>query len=386
MEVYILDDFLRRIDVVDDFESLIWSERFRAYGDFELIMESNRDNRLRFAAGTKLSMSESKYVMTVKTQTDLLNNEGKKILKIQGPSLEKILEDRVAKKTMSDLSLEPTWDITGLPAVVARKIFHDICVLGTLDSHDVIPNVVEGASNGTIPEPSTSITVNLDPQSVYSAIKSICDTWDLGFRLRRLSDSTQLNFDIYTGSERTSSQVTFAPVIFAPELDNIQNISELTSIDGAKNVAYVFSPAGFKVVYPPSVDPTVAGFNRQVMFVKADDITFSSTSDVPAALTQRGIEELSKLKPILALDGEISQNSQYKYGVDYNLGDLVELRNTDSITNVMRVEEQIFVSDNEGKRSYPTLTINTFVNPGTWLSWKPNLHWGELTTEHWGEQ
>jgi hypothetical protein len=198
-------------------------------------------------------------------------------------------------------------------------------------------------------------------------------------------DTSQIYWDVYTGSDRTSSQTTLPAVLFTPELDNLQNTKELTSIESAKNVAYVYSPAGFEMVYPVGVDPEVDGFDRRVLVVDANDITVDNP-DVPAALIQRGNEALAQAQVYQAFDGEISQNSQYKYGVDYNLGDLVEQRNVDGIANLMRVTEQIFVSDSEGERSYPTLTMNAFITTGSWLSWMPTKVWSDMTTEIWADQ
>jgi hypothetical protein len=198
-------------------------------------------------------------------------------------------------------------------------------------------------------------------------------------------DTSQLYFDIYTGSNRTTAQTVLPPVIFTPELDNLQNTKELTSIDKAKNVAYVFSPAGFQMVYGLDVDPEVEGFERRVLMVNANDIT-DENPDVASALVQRGNEELAKYRTYQAFDGEISQFSQFKYGIHYDLGDVVEMRNVSGVTNNMRVTEQIFVSDREGERAYPTLSLNTFINTGSWLSWLNNKVWSELTTEEWATQ
>jgi hypothetical protein len=186
------------------------------------------------------------------------------------------------------------------------------------------------------------------------------------------------------GSDRTTGQTTLAPVIFASALDNLQDTKELKTIDKAKNVAYVYSPAGFLKVYPIGVDEDVTGFERHVLVVNATDVT-TETTDIPGALLQKGMEELAKNRVSQSLDGEIAQNSQYKYGVHYNLGDIVEMR-TDNSTNNMRVTEQIFVSDREGERAYPTLSLNTFITTGSWLSWLNNKQWIELTTEEWIDQ
>lgn len=387
MEVYTLDPLLRRQNVIDRFESLIWTERYQTYGDFQLDIQSTQSSRNQLKAGTRLAMSKSNYVMTVETVQDSQDAEGRKILSVKGRSLESLLQDRVAKNSLADLTTSPKWIITDVPAEVARKIFHDICVTGILDAADVIPFIIEGTfmPADTIPEPVDPITIELEPTTVYDATVDICTVWGLGFRMLRNFDTSELYYDIYTGSDRTSSQIILPPVIFTPELDNLQSTTELTTIDKAKNVAYVFSPAGFLKVYPVGVDPDVEGFERHVLVVNASDIT-TDNPDIPAALLQRGNEELAKNRTYQAFDGEISQLSQYKYGTHYNLGDLVETRNTSGVTNNMRVTEQIFVSDRAGERAYPTLTLATFINTGSWLSWLNNKVWSELTTEEWATQ
>jgi hypothetical protein len=388
MEVYTLDSLYRREHVIDRFESLIWTDRYVPLGDFELIVHSTREMRVRLKEGTRLAMTDSHYVMVVETVEDGTDSDGKKTLKVSGHSLENILEDRVAKESLSDTTTSPVWTITDEPAEVARKIFHDICVTGILSTFDIIPFINEGTFLGasTIAEPIDPITVEIEPTTVYNAIKNICETWNLGFRLLREYDMSQLYFDVYTGSDRTTAQTTLPAVIFTPELDNLQDTTELTTIAAEKNVAYVFSPAGFQMVFPPDVDGDVEGFDRRVLVVNATDIT-SENPDVTAALIQRGVEELSKHRKFRAFDGEINQNSQYKPGRDYNLGDIVEMRDTDGETNNMRVTEIIYVSDKEGERSYPTLALNVFITTGSWLSWTGNKVWEDYgVDEFWEDQ
>lgn len=389
MEVYILDSLYRRIDVVDRFESLVWSERFSAYGDFELQVHSTLENRNRFSEGTRLAMNESYRVMTIETVKDYADSEGRQILEIKGRSLEAILEDRLARGSMADLTTEPKWILEGTPLEIATKIFHDICVTGILDPGDIIPMVVEGSifPDDTISPPIDEITYEIDPKSVYQAVKELCDLYLMGFRLVRNFDTSQLYFDVYTGSNRTANQSLLPAVIFSPGLDNLQNTSELTSIANYKNVAYVISPVGTEIVYAQDIDPSIEGFERRILMVKADDITDTDPLIATEKMIRRGYEELGKNRRVRAFDGEISQNSQYQYGRDYNLGDLIQLNNSSGVSNVMQVTEQIFVSDAQGDRSYPTLTINQLVTPGSWLSVPTDQVWIDLgETEYWENQ
>lgn len=394
MEVYTLDALLRRNELFEDFESLIWTERYKQYGDFDLRISSSYRTRSLLVVDTLLALDTSDRVMKIESVEDGTDDNNRRMLIIKGRSLETILYDRVAKESLTaSLTTSPKWIISGLTATAAaRKIFHDICVTGLLSVYDKIPYIHEGtftaASN--IPEPVDLVRVEIEPTTVYDAILQLAEIWNFGFRLLRRGDTSQLWFDIYTGSDRTSGQSTLPAVVFSPQLDNLQNTKELTTTENAKNVAYVFSSAGNKVVYADGADPAeMVGLERRILVVNASDVTaedYPTPEALSDILTQRGNEALSKNRTFQAFDGEISQTSQYKPGRDYNIGDLVEMRNTDGVANNMRVTEIIHASDKEGERSYPTLTINQYINTGSWLSWLNNKMWTELGPEEWDDQ
>jgi len=389
MDVYILDSLYRRILMVDKYESLIWTERFQGYGDFELRLNSTLENRNRFPNGINITVTDSIRIMTVKTVEDTSDEDGKKILIVKGLEIVSILEDRLARGTLDDLDTVPKWILTGQPVAVAEQIFHDICVTGILDAGDIIPNVVEDDvifPEDTIPEPSETIVYEIDMMSVYKAIQDLCKIYDFGFRLAYYEFTGELYWDVYTGSNRTTSQTSLAAVVFSPDLDNLQNTTNLSSIASYKNVAYVFSKAGSEIVYGLDIDPLVEGFERRALFIKADDIEVGDP-DASDKMIQRGKEELAKARALVGFDGEVTQYSQYVYELHYYLGDLVEVRDNEGTTTVMQVTEQIRISDAEGERSYPTLTVNTFITPGSWASWDFNQEWEDVGEfEYWEDQ
>lgn len=391
MEVYPLDSLLRRTAVVDVFESLIWTERFYTAGDFELDIHSTPATRSLLSAGTQLAINSSMYVMTVESVEDNTDKTGKSTLKLKGRSLEgTVLSDRVVRNTMGSLVADPSWTITAPPKDAMNTMFDHICRDAALSSGDAIPFLQPGSimPADTIIAPVDPITLVQNPDSLYNALVNVGQNYNLGFRLLRNFDQSQLYFDVYSGSDRTTSQTDLPPVVFSPELDNLQNTTQLTITTGAKNVAYVFSNQGSLVVYALGVDATISGFDRKVLMVNAGDLPGTPTSDqITSYLTQMGREALATNTAVSAFDGEIDQNSQYQYGTHYNLGDLVEQRNQDGVANKMQVTEQIFVTDQTGERSYPTLTLYQFVNTGSWLSWDANKVWNDYdadTTTVWG--
>lgn len=468
MELYVLDDLLRRVQVVDSFKSLIWTERFSAAGDFQLVIRSTRETRGLLTVDTKVGCNRSYRVMTIDTVEDKAADDGTQFLTVSGTSLEIMLKDRVAKdalqpmtniskgtatmtiaspgvvtrnahglvtgdtvyftttgalpsgvtvgiqyfviyvsantfrlatsfeNAMGDTAIDTSgsqsgthtlwwvstgkWKLNGSPADIAREIFQVVCVDGDLDAGDVIPFYTPGTiyPADTIPEPEVEVEVLVNLTSVYDAIKDLCDPFNLGFRLVRNFDESELYFDIYSGSDRTTLQDDLAPVVFSPELDNLADISELTSTANYKNVAYVFSPNGVEIVYAEGADSSTSGFDRRVLYVDASDIEEPAGATLTELLRQRGREELARNKQLLAFDGEIPQFGSYKYEIDYWLGDLVEIRNSDGVANNMRVTEQIFVHDESGERSYPTLAIDILITPGSWYAWEAGQTWDEI--------
>jgi hypothetical protein len=324
--------------------------------------------------------------MTVETADIKTDNEGRTLLTATGSSLESLLEDRVATDGVSWMTEGGKWVVTGTPGGVARQIFDLICRQGILNVGDIIPFIQPGTfyATGSIPEPTQQYAFEIPLSTVYTAVKDICDMYDLGFRLIRDGDKSKLYFEIYTGDDRTTQQTTLPPVIFSPELDNLHNTSEMKSVAGSKNVAYVFSKSGSLIVYGEGASSETVGFDRRVLYVDATGLTETPGPALDAAMMRRGLEELAAHRPLAAIDGEINQYSKYKYMRDYRLGDLVEQRNSDGATNHMRVTEQLFVSDAQGDRSYPTLTLNQFITPGSWDSWG-NETWDVGGEETWDE-
>lgn len=398
MELLILDKLLYPIDVVDVYESLIWTERFGEVGDMQLVTLSSAANQRRFAVNTWLALNESRRIMEVLTVEDSYNEDGQATLTITGKEITHILEARLALQAIAGPGIAPVWFITGkTPGDVMRYIFNQICVLGTVNEDDIIPFIDPGTlyPASTIPEPSDLIEWEQKPASVYAAERELSDAYDLGFRLYRDPNVSKLYWDVYSGSDRTTAQTVHDPVIFSPDMENLQNTTEFQDVTNAVNVVrvvYVYKPEGSEEEEVLSIEVKEnelvppEGFDRKVKLLHITSIP-EEVVDIPVYLYQIGYEELMKSRPLGAFDGEIAKSTQYVYERDYYLGDLVEIRSVSGATAYMRVSEYIFVRDREGQRSYPTLTTKQFIDPGSWLSWKYDIPWDDMPdTEFWDNQ
>lgn len=388
MDVFVLDDYLVRDSVVDSYFSFIWSERVSSLGDFELVVANTNEAKNLLAIGKRLGINESKRVMVIETHEAKVDDEGRNVLTITGRSLESILMERIAwNNATAGSETKPKWVITGTPAEAARWIFYQVCVVGAMSPSDIIPFYVTGTTYpaDTIAESPDSVVFELEIGTVYERIKDICDQYKMGFRLYKGPDDSKLYFNIYQGNDRTTQQSVLDPVVFSPSLDNLAKIQELTSVENLRNVAFVYSKTKSIFVYTDGTDSSTSGFARRVLYVDATSVEETTEPNLTKILTQKGYEALAKNRSITAFDGEISQADQYTYGLHYELGDLVEMQSGAGVTNNMRVTEQIFVSDENGSRSYPTLSVDLLITPGSWLAWDANEEWASATGT-WSEQ
>lgn len=387
MDVFILDELLRRSEVIDTYESFIWTERYSAYGDFELVIRSTAPTRKLLQVGTLLAINKSYRVMLVETVENFVEDDGSAKLKVYGRSIEALLEHRVNQvSTISGGTSVEYSEIIGTPGYVARTFFDTVCRNNFSIPQDKLPFLVAGSlfPAGSIPEPTDTITFRYENDSVYNSIKKVCDVYKLGFRLVRNGDESELYFDVYTGDDRTASQQTNEPVIFSTSLDNLSKPADLTSDASFKNVAYVFGKNASKIVYADNYDSSVAGLDRRVLVVTASDIDLPVGAGLDQALIQKGKEELAQYRAVVAFEGEIPEFGSYAYGTDYDLGDLVSQMNIDGFVTNLLVTEQIFISDQEGERAYPTLTIDRIIPPGTWDSWNATQMW-ESADIYWDD-
>lgn len=375
-EWYTLDNSLRRSDVVEGFKSFIWSERYSAYGDCQIITKSTFENRQQLTPGTRLGMNLSRYVMTIDTVDDSTAEDGTRLITATGKSLEALLQDRVVFNILGDTTTHPNWIISAKPGDVIREMFNQVCVNGIISQQDTIPFYHLGTliGSGNLIETTDIVVVAVSPGYLYDAIKQLADQYALGFRLIKYHEHGEVYFEVYVGSDLTSSQVVKPPVIFDPNMDNLEKVSLLTSTAALKTVAYVYAQNGSAMVYGPNSDSSAAGSDRRVLLVNSSNSDPAGAS-LTDALHAEGVAALASQRLVYAFDGELPQTVPYVYGKDYNLGDLVEERNSDGFGNQMIVTEQIFSSDDAGERSYPTLTLYQGITPGTWLSEDPTLVW-----------
>ena len=376
MDIYTLNRKFLRQDIIDGFNSVIWTERYYGDSEVELVVPATTEMIQKLVPGTFLSLDGSDEVMILETYNIEAGN-----LKVTGLSLLPWLNNRFVRT--SPKHDDQYWYISGMPpGQVLWYIVNNMCVAGspylTGSINTGIANPQQLAIPGLIlkdfDKAGGNISVGVPYGPIYDALREIATTYEVGMQitLESASDTAYtLAFRTYRGLDRTSGQTLYPPVRFSPQLDSLTDIKELQSIAALKTLVYAFAsnnPVDANDV-PLATAPGVSalsgtqytGFDLRALLVFSSDITTDmvggSAANLLAVLNSRAKDELNNNRFEKAVDGEIVPENQFKYGIHYNLGDVIEVQGNSEIISTSRVTEYIRSQDEAGERVYPTVAM-----------------------------
>jgi hypothetical protein len=337
--------------IVDTYDSLIWSERYNESGDFELQVTQVTKALSLFTYGRILALADHKVHMFIE-DTDLTTNINKgDTLVIKGRSLESVLARRVI--------LEYT-NIEGSLEEGIKQLIDDAIIAPT-NVDRTIPNFVFVYSGDAEIE-ALLIDQQFLGESLYEAISTICQTNFIGFQVLYNSDTGNIEFSLYKGTDRTRDQLVNPFVEFSPDFNNLINSNYYEQNKHTKNYAVVGGEGegSDRYMIETSDGGVHTGFARREVFVDATHLSRNTNTglmpeaEYEAKLAERGVELLTKYKPITVFDGAIEQISVYSYGTDYFMGDKVQFKNRYGISAKVRITEVITVRDGKGLSTYPS--------------------------------
>lgn len=353
MDLTLLDINLTPVHVSDSYKSLIWTDRYSDYGDFELYTAVT-DDILQYATrGCYILCPKSEHVMIVESlKIESSFDEGNYIT-ITGRSLESILSRRIV------------WGqrrVTGKFQNCIKTILNE-AIINPTDNNRKIPNFIFEDSTDPAVD-GLSLDIQFTGDNVYDIISTLCYVFGLGFKIT-LNDNKQFVFKLYSGHDRSYSQFDRPYVIFSPRFENVINSDYFESDASLKNVTLVGGEGeGSDRVYV-SVG-SGSGLSRRELFTDARDISSGAMSDEPltteeykALLRQRGAENLSDFKTVKTFSGKTETTIMFKYEEDFFNGDIVQIENEYGHEARARITEIIMNEDSSGFSVYPTFeTIN----------------------------
>ena len=350
MEVLIMDEGFQQVCLIDTFESLIWTERYCGFGDFEIYMPADATIMDMVRQDYYAWLKDSDQVMIIEEIQISTEVETGGHLTIAGRSLESILERRIVwGQTVLNGSLQ-----NGIKKLIMENI------ISPAISDRRIGNFVFQES--TDPSITTlRIQAQYTGDDLYEAIRSICDTYALGFRIT-LDDQYRFIFVLYPGTDRSYDQSSVPYVIFSPKYENIINSNYLESRKTFKNVTLV-AGEGEGNARRTRIVGGGKDLERRELYTDARDIQSEtedgklSDQEYNAQMEHRGTEKLSEHPVTKTFEGQVEATQTFVYGRDFFKGDIVQIVNEYGIESKVRVVEVVRVQDTTGYEMYPTFSV-----------------------------
>lgn len=382
MDIYLYNSDFQQLEVMDQYESLIWTERYSILGEMELLAPDTFDNRLFLKEENFVQIPESKEAVQISTF-----NAKDGLITVKGKMLTGFLAQRFAKRSWNNS--QSYIPFSGNPISIMFQLVRNFAMLttgymgtgqvtnATDGPYEIIPNLQLATSILDHPELlDLDVDLQIPQGDLYTALKYVADLFALSFRLYPANitqTSYDLIFEIYEGKDRTSAQTRNTVVSFHSALERLINTEEVRSIETYKNVAYAYATG------IPTTDPYVGvayanaaaryyrGFKRRTLFVDVSDIqtddvdltTLAGRTAFQNLMNRQAKNALINNNYVRMIDGTIVDQKDCEYGVHYNLGDIIELVSDNGITSTARVTEYIRSVDAEGYSAYPTLSSDS---------------------------
>lgn len=349
MDIWILDTDFNSVSILDTFESFIWTDRYREYGDFEIfafptmqLLTDAQDEFYLYNRASEHTMIIEHHDIT----TDI--EEGPRFI-VTGRSLETILMRRIVwNQTTISGSLQ-----NGVKKLITENIIDPEV------ADRKIPNFV--FVDSTDPEiTKLKHSQQYTGDIIYDVVADLCATYDIGFKVTLNLEQKQFEFMLYKGKDRSYAQEVNPYVVFSPNYENIINSDYSHSIKDYKNVTRI-GGEGVGVDRKMTTYGKASGLSRREIFTdardvasKTDDGTQLSDSEYLWLLQQRGRENLAEYQVKEGFNGEVEASKMFVYGRDFFLGDCVQVQNEFGLSGMSLVSEIVFSQDKDGENTYPT--------------------------------
>lgn len=363
MELAVLNSSFKRKRPVENWNSLIWTERYSKNGEFQMVSHNIAEVLDLLPLGdpldppTVVSIEDSTVPMIVETHKIEKDKEGIQKIVTSGRSFETVLDRRQAiyKQAFADPAGTEVAGVKRIPktfsannaAVAAYEVIKDIVVDGDLSSDDVIPEITLLNSVGGA---GTAVDYPVEPKELYAWAIETLALGHYGLRAE-LSVLTTIALIIYEGIDRSSGDDA---VTFDVALEQFDQASYLLSQAGHKNV--MITSAKERMEFATLLGAQPQGLARRVGFQNLEtEITVPNTTvGLSASLTNKGKVALSDLLPVALFSGGVSQDIGAGYNSTYSLGDKVKLQGEYGLSQVARVAEFVRTQDTTGSKAYPT--------------------------------
>ena len=341
---YLLDANLDILAAVDIYQSAIFTRRYQEAGDFELYIPASQEMLALLQAATYVTRADDTTCAGIIEKLTIDQNaENGDYLIASGPDLSALLNRRIV------------WRQTTYSGN-AEKIIRNLVTQAFIEPEEAARTVSNFALAAEIGITQT-MRVQYTGDYVGEAIAAICKTIKCGYRVNLDLQQKRFVFELYKGTDRSYNQSANPYVVFSSNFENLLASTYSQDAAESKNVAQVAGEGQGNERVKVTVG-TATGINRRETFVDALQTSANGgeldLATYQSVLRESGTQSLAELIPTEEIDGEVIPNYTYTLGVDFFLGDVVEVVNDYGTQMSPRVTETIENWASDGYTCIPT--------------------------------
>lgn len=321
LNIFHMDTF-ERLGIIDEFQLLEITTNYKKHSELELLVSATEENIDYFIANNDdifLTVGIGKvrgYLIESVKYTD----EKKTTLEVYCKSLSSMLGWR-------QIDVQQTY--RGNVEQVIRSFVNANAVTPT-NINRKIDNLILGNLSGITETTEESYSNKELGESLWE----ICLKFDIAYEIFADITNKMFEFVVWKGTDRSTNQTIRDAVIFSKEFDNVlsQNYTDDKS-DYRNTVIIAGEGDGVARTYLV-VGNENKGRKRREMFVDARDLQSSESDQTKmsqtayeALLIERAKNKQVEYERVQSFETDIVYDSQFTFGSDYFMGDLITIRN-----------------------------------------------------------
>lgn len=362
---YIIPDALHYTEVepylvcdkaLDDYNSLVWCERYQSAGNFRLTMRASEEMLRYFTENfvfvTRPDTDRAMFFERAELESSV---KGGSALKISGKSAEGLASLRIIQQKAGIENMNAAEAI----AHYMRENIGSHWYYNTDSNHEhginnpysrLYINILQhGIDDARI---TTTLSAEPFSMNLMDFITQTCKAGNFGFNT--IFSDKKFLYSCYKGYDRSLNQTERNPVVFSNDFDNLGNTEYI--YDKTTRYTHVIAGGSGNGVDRVTADRFTgfrlsvgAGLNLREKFVNASGVSDSLVGS--AAFNVLASSDVTQ-----SFDGEVLSGGQFKYRQHYNLGDTVTVQNPYGVSGSAIVSEVVETVDAAGYKVIPAFT------------------------------
>lgn len=315
MELTIYDRDLNEIGMIEKFKSLLWNRRFSKCGDFTLTCNLDERNLALLEKQNLIMLRDGEEVGIILYRNLKVDENGIESLQVKG---------KLSKVLLSRRIIWGTSYLKGSADSCLKTIVKENCIAPSNQARR-IPNLLCSANT----EIGNKIDYQVSYKNVMEEAENICNLGNIGYGLIFDRKSRKFILRTFNHIDKSIKQSLNPNIIFSRKFDNVATQNYTDSLLDYKNLVLI-GGIGEEEKRKLLVVGESSGLDRFEIF--NDQRSLSDKDGNGDIISEKDYLILMKEKGNLSLSNTLQTNSftfenvnqsNIKYLIDYDLGDIV---------------------------------------------------------------